>query len=142
MNLIPTETEIISDICATLEKTSICFWRSNNGATFDRKKGSYRALPKYCKPGAPDINVIINGMYIGIEVKRPTIMKKGKLKDEIVDKRGGVMSEAQEDFKKYITTSGGIYVVLDSEYKLKCWLSGMGLVPLEVQKAWKITTYG
>ena len=130
------ETEVISDICAVLEQQAICFWRSNNGATYDPKRGSYRVLPKYCKAGAPDINMVINGTYVGIEVKRPVTMREGKLKPLVVDKVGGVLSDSQKEFKQYVNNAGGIYVVIDSVQKLKTWLSAMGYVDYPVQENW------
>lgn len=45
-------------------------------------------------PGAPDIIVVINSFYIGLELKRPV---------------GGVQSQAQKDFQADIERVGGYY---------------------------------
>jgi hypothetical protein len=47
------------------------FWRNNNTPVYDARLGTFRAMPKYTMRGLPDIIVIHEGWFIGLEVKRP-----------------------------------------------------------------------
>jgi hypothetical protein len=77
----PTEKSITKDIRGWLKLKGICHWKVMQGLG--------------CTPGVPDIICIVNGVFIGIEVKTP----KGKL------------SVHQEQFKKNIEEARGIYLV-------------------------------
>ncbi|MDE2021286.1 MAG: hypothetical protein KGJ13_13205, partial [Patescibacteria group bacterium] len=66
----PRESDIQASICAYLALKKHLFWRSNNVPVFDSTRDSFRALPKYTMRGLPDITVIKDGWYIGLEVKR------------------------------------------------------------------------
>ena len=71
-------------------------YRINNGAVYDKKRGIYRKGIQ--RKGIPDIIGIINGQFIGIEVKI------GK------DKQ----SAEQKEIQKEIIESGGIYFIAKS----------------------------
>lgn len=60
--------------------------------------GSFRAMPKYSKTGVPDIILVHNGIFIGLEVKRP----KGK------------QSDNQVEFQKGLERAGGKYYLVTS----------------------------
>lgn len=47
----------------------LMFWRNNNAPIFDPKLGFHRKLPAHTLKGSPDIIVIHNGFFIGLEVK-------------------------------------------------------------------------
>ncbi len=88
------ETQIQSAICEYLSYRPLMFWRQNTQPVF--ADGHFRAMPKYSINGVPDIIVIKNGQFIGLEVKRP----KGK------------QSKAQLDFQKWCESNGGRYHVV------------------------------
>lgn len=69
------EKDIQREICDWLFINHFFFWRSNNIPVFGRSNDGvkrFRALPKYTPKGLPDIMCIVNGKFIGIEVKRFT----------------------------------------------------------------------
>ncbi len=96
----PLERVIQIEICNWLAWNRYFFWRSNNLPALGRpdKNGQmrFRALPKYTPKGLPDIIILHNGDFLGLEVKRP----------------GGVMRVEQEEFGKNIQKSGGYYAVV------------------------------
>ena len=71
-------------------------YRINNGAVYDKKRGVYRAGVQ--KKGVPDIIGIINGRFIGIEVK---IGKDRQSAD-------------QKEIEKEINAAGGVYFIAKS----------------------------
>ncbi len=87
------ESEIQNSILDYLSKRSIFHYRQNTGA-FTRDDHFYRFGAK----GAPDIVCIIQGRYVGLEVKVP----EGKL------------SEDQLAFHKNAMAAGGIVFTVRS----------------------------
>lgn len=92
------ESQIVNSICEYLALRKVFFWRQNTAPAFDWKTNRFRAMPKYAKRGVPDIIVIKNGRFIGLEVKA----KKGRL------------SEHQADFARECVRNGGEYIVARS----------------------------
>jgi len=90
------EKEIQLAICDYLAYKHYFFWRQNVMPIYD--KDHFRAMPKYSKNGLPDIFLIKDGQFIGIEVKRP----KGK------------QSENQIIFERECKQNGGKYHVVTS----------------------------
>jgi hypothetical protein len=91
------EKEIQLAICDYLAyKRDIMFWRQNTSPI--HADGKFRSMPKYSKTGVPDIIVIKNGIFIGLEVKRP----KHK------------QSETQIEFQTELEKAGGKYYVVTS----------------------------
>ena len=92
------EGEIVKSICEYLILRKHLFYRNNNTPVFDVTQKRFRAMPKYTMRGLPDIIVIKDGRYIGIEAKTP----KGKL------------SEHQIEFGKLSMLHGADYIVARS----------------------------
>ena len=90
------ENDITRTICDYLAIKHYFFWRANTAAIYNAKAGSYRAMPKYGKNGVPDIIVIKDGFFIGLEVKMP----KNK------------QQQSQIDFQEGCEKAGGIYRVV------------------------------
>jgi hypothetical protein len=68
------ERDILNIVCEYLAKKQLFFWRSNNIPVFGKNSGghmTWRSMPRYSRKGIPDIIVIHEGMFIGIEIKRP-----------------------------------------------------------------------
>lgn len=97
------ETDIQRALCDYLARRRHFFWRNNNTPIFDPKRQTFRALPKYGLLGRPDIEVIKDGFYIGLEVKR----EKGK------------QSDSQKKFEQMVKEAGGEYHVVRSIDDLK-----------------------
>lgn len=71
-------------------------YRINNGAVYDKKRGTYRAGVQ--RKGVPDIIGIINGRFIGIEVK---IGRDRQSAD-------------QKEVEREINEAGGVYFIAKS----------------------------
>lgn len=63
-----TESDIVNSICDYLQLKRYFFWRQNNLPVF--QKDHYRAMPKYSKRGVPDIIIVKDQLFIGLEVKQ------------------------------------------------------------------------
>lgn len=92
----PKEKEIQLAICDYLSLKKHFFWRQNTMPVFDH--GKFYAMPKYSKNGVPDIILVKDGIFYGLEVKRP----KGKPSDK------------QIEFKEGLEKAGGKYFVVTS----------------------------
>jgi hypothetical protein len=96
----PLEKDIQRLICDYLaikqQKGELIFWRNNNTAIYDQKHHSFRAMPKYTPKGLPDIEVIKDGWWIGLEVKR----------------KGTYQSPGQKDFQALCESAGAEYHVV------------------------------
>lgn len=92
------ERDVQASICDYLALKGYLFWRNNNTPIFDTHRGIFRAMPKYGMKGLPDINLIKDGKFIGLEVKR----------------KGGVPSEHQMEFMRKCIAAGADYFVVHS----------------------------
>lgn len=84
-----------------LPSLPICdFLAAEYGANHFKKQGrlAFRRMPKHSRRGVPDIIVIKDGQFIGLEVKRP----------------GTYQSPEQKAFKHDVATAGGRYHVVRS----------------------------
>lgn len=92
-----SESEIQSQIIDFLSyRVDLFFQRTNNIPVYDEKQTKYRSMPKGAKSGFPDIIVIKNGVFIGLEVKTLT----------------GKQSKKQKDMEKEIIKNGGQYHIV------------------------------
>lgn len=92
------EKEIQKAICDYLSFRKVFFWRNNNTPIYDTLNKKFRAMPKYTMNGLPDIIVIRDGQFIGLEVKRYKTKQ----------------SDAQKEFEKNCNKAGGQYYVVRS----------------------------
>ncbi len=77
------------------------FHRRQNVVAMKKGKHFIRSGPK----GIPDLWCVINGVYVGLEVKRP----------------GGEQSRFQKDFEVEVTRAGGKYFIVHSlEEVIEC----------------------
>lgn len=99
------ETELLGTICEYLAYRKHFFWRSNNIPAPFSKDGEmhFRAMPKYSRKGVPDICLIKDGFFIGLELK-----PKGKYQ-----------SQDQKDFEHDLKDAGAEYYVIHSIEELK-----------------------
>lgn len=82
------------------------FQRTNNVGVWDQKRNCHRQLPPGCRKGFPDLVCIIDGKFVGFEVKNET----------------GKMSEYQIYMQERITRAGGSYHVVKSVEETKAIL--------------------
>lgn len=95
---VPKESEIQASICDYLAMKKHFFWRSNTTPIYDPTRNAFRSMPKYALQGIPDIILIKDGYFIGLEVKRPSTYQ----------------NEAQKEFEKGVKEAGGEYHVVRS----------------------------
>jgi hypothetical protein len=88
-----TEHAIQQQILDWLTLKRIFHYRQNSGGL---KKGNH--FVKFGAPGAPDIVVVIKGIYIGLEVKAYR----------------GEQSRQQKDFQTALNAAGGCYFIVRS----------------------------
>ena|SRR3990167_8183091 len=103
MRLIEKESDIQYTILEYLRMKKVFCYKSNNVGIFNKKTGSY--IPSTVK-GLPDIICVIDGKYIGIEVKS----KIGK------------QSEDQKNFQKNLIKAGGMYILAKSVEDIMTWI--------------------
>ncbi len=90
------EKDIQLAICDYLSYKHYFFWRQNTGAVWDKDR--FRSMPKYSMNGVPDIILIKDGKFIGLEVKQP----KGK------------QSDSQKIFENLCIKNGAEYHIVTS----------------------------
>lgn len=95
MRLIEKESDIQSTILSYLRMKNVFCYKSNNVGIFNKKTGSY--IPSAVK-GLPDIICVIEGKYVGIEVKS----------------KSGKQSDTQKDFQRELIKAGGMYLLAKS----------------------------
>jgi hypothetical protein len=96
-----SEATIQTSICEYLAYRKHLFWRSNNIPAFNRNTNgtvTMRRLPQYTMRGLPDIIVIREGLFIGLEVKKP----------------GTYQSKEQKAFEKLCQEHKAFYFVVRS----------------------------
>lgn len=94
----PLEKDIQFSVCDYLARKRYFFWRQNTSGIYDPVKGIHRRASKWALAGVPDIIVIKDGKFIGLEVKRPTT----------------VQNEAQKNFERETKLAGGEYHIIRS----------------------------
>jgi hypothetical protein len=90
-----SENEVVSALCEYLSLKRYFFFRVNNtGLAMKTEEGfRYRKMSKYSISGVPDIILIKDGVFWGIEAK----------------KKGGRQSENQVEFERRCKQAGGQY---------------------------------
>ena len=106
------EHEVQKAICQYLDIRKVCYWAVPNGGNRSKSEAS-RLKAEGVKAGVPDITVVHDGMYYGLEVKKPpTTTPKGYL------------SKAQKDMIKKIEDVGcGEVEVVYSVADVILWLN-------------------
>ena len=63
------ENQVLQSIGDYLTRKKHFFFRLNTTPVFDATKKLFRKMPKYSMKGVPDLIVIKDGFFIGLEVK-------------------------------------------------------------------------
>jgi len=111
IDLIDAEHKIQVAITQYLDLVGVCYWAVPNGGGRSLITGK-RLKAEGVKAGVPDLTIVHNGKYIGLEVKKPkTETPKGKL------------SPNQKAMIETISQAGGevhvVYGVADVEKIIK-----------------------
>jgi hypothetical protein len=113
-----SESDIQRQICEWLNSCTFFFWRSNNIPVFGR------ALPKYAPKGLPDICILWEGLFIGVEVKRPASEMREPNGRRV---RVGELSDFQATFGAKITMNDGEYHVVHSLEEAKAVMRSIAI---------------
>lgn len=100
------EHDVQKAICNYLDIRKVCYWAVPNGGNRNKIEAS-RLKAEGVKAGVPDLTVVYEGMYYGLEVKKPSTMTPK-----------GYLSKAQKERIKHIEEVGGgsvkvVYSVAD-----------------------------
>jgi len=106
----PKEKDIERSICDYLRIKGYFFWKQPSAGYFDPTRKTFRkhASP-YVKCGVPDIIVVKEGQFIGLEVKSAT----------------GHQSLAQSDFERELRHAKGFYFLVRSIEDVQTALEGI-----------------
>ena len=118
-----SETQVLLEICKWLHDSEFFFWRSNNVPAAGRSFGAFRSLPKYTPPGLPNIMIVHDGIFIGLEVKRPT--EDGAREKNGRKLRMGKLTPEQGEFGIKLTIAGGHYACVRSRDEAEKFLAGL-----------------
>lgn len=98
------ESQIELQICFYLRAKGYFFWKQPMAGFFDERKCAFRkhANP-FVRNGVPDVIIVRDGKFIGLEIK----------------KRTGRQTDAQKAFQKDLEKAGGKYFIIRSLDDLK-----------------------
>ena len=97
------EHEVQKAICQYLDLRGVCYWAVPNGGQRNLVVAK-KLKAEGCQPGVPDITIIHEGLYYGLEVKKPAT----------VGSRKGVLSLTQKAMIERIEEAGGEVAVVYS----------------------------
>ena len=116
------EHEVQKAICQYLDMRQVCYWAVPNGGNRSKREAS-RLKAEGVKAGVPDITIVNDGIYYGLEVKKPkTTSAKGRL------------SKVQKRFHKKIEEAGGYVEVV---YSLEDVIELINRLMISVDKEYK-----
>lgn len=93
-----SESNILRAVCDYLAFKKYFFWRNNTTGVYDVVNKHFRRTPMYHLSGVPDIIMIYEGKFVGIEVKR----------------KGTYQSPEQKEFQRLCEQNSGSYCVVRS----------------------------
>ena len=91
-------SDLVRSLCDYLALKKHFYWRSNNVGVYDVARGFHRKLPFGSMKGVPDIIVLKDGKFIGIEAKAGS----------------GRLSPDQAEFGRLCIKNGGEYILARS----------------------------
>ena len=110
------EHEIQKAICEYLDIRKICYWAVPNGGKRSKSEAG-RLKVEGVKSGVPDLCLIYDGMYYGLEVKKPaTSTPKGYL------------TKNQKIMHTKIEAAGGTVKTVYSVADVILWVNTWGLL--------------
>jgi hypothetical protein len=106
------EDVIQKAICKYLDMRNVCYWAVPNGGARSKIEGA-KLKATGTKSGVPDITVVYDGLYWGLEVKRPANAKHPK----------GYLTQTQKDMHEKIRNAGGSVTTVYSVADVILWLN-------------------
>jgi len=106
------EDVIQKAICKYLDMRNVCYWAVPNGGARSKIEGA-KLKATGTKSGVPDITVVYDGLYWGLEVKRPANAKHPK----------GYLTKSQKDMHEKIRNAGGSVTTVYSVADVILWLN-------------------
>jgi hypothetical protein len=106
------EDVIQKAICKYLDMRKVCYWAVPNGGSRSAIEGA-KLKATGTKSGVPDITVVYDGMYWGLEIKRPANDKHPK----------GYLTQSQKDMHEKIRNAGGSVKTVYSVADVILWLN-------------------
>jgi hypothetical protein len=106
------EDVIQKAICKYLDLRKVCYWAVPNGGSRSAIEGA-KLKATGTKSGVPDITVVYDGMYWGLEIKRPANDKHPK----------GYLTQSQKDMHEKIRNAGGSVKTVYSVADVILWLN-------------------
>lgn len=106
------EDVIQKAICKYLDMRNVCYWAVPNGGARSKIEGA-KLKATGTKSGVPDITVVYDGLYWGLEVKRPANAKHPK----------GYLTQSQKDMHQKIRNAGGSVTTVYSVADVILWLN-------------------
>ena len=106
------EDKIQKDICKYLDLRKVCYWAVPNGGSRSAIEGA-KLKATGTKRGVPDITMIYDGLYWGLEVKRPADSTHPK----------GYLTKTQKDMHEKIRNAGGSVKTVYSVADVILWLN-------------------
>jgi len=106
------EDVIQKAICKYLDMRNVCYWAVPNGGARSKIEGA-KLKATGTKSGVPDITVVYDGLYWGLEVKRPANAKHPK----------GYLTQTQKDMHQKIRNAGGSVTTVYSVADVILWLN-------------------
>jgi len=120
--MIYEEDVIQKAICQYLEMRKVCYWAVPNGGYRSATEGA-KLKATGTKSGVPDITVVYDGMYWGLEVKRPKNAKHPK----------GYLTQTQKDMHEKIRKAGGSVKVVYNVADVILWLNTEVMYEVEIK---------
>ena len=106
------EDVIQKAICKYLDMRNVCYWAVPNGGARSKIEGA-KLKATGTKSGVPDLTVVYDGLYWGLEVKRPANAKHPK----------GYLTQTQKDMHQKIRNAGGSVTTVYSVADVILWLN-------------------
>tara|TARA_R110001592_G_scaffold38655_1_gene127460 strand:+ start:3423 stop:3788 length:366 start_codon:yes stop_codon:yes gene_type:complete len=106
------EHDVQKAICQYLDVRHVCYWAVPNGGNRNKREAS-RLKAEGVKAGVPDITVVYDGMYYGLEVKKPATMTP----------KGYLSKVQKEKIKEIENVGGGSVKVVYSVADVILWLN-------------------
>ena len=106
------EDDIQKAICQYLDIRKICYWAVPNGGSRSKIEGA-KLKATGTKSGVPDITIVHEGLYYGLEVKKPSTSTPK-----------GYLSKNQKEMISKIEKAGGeVKVVYSLSYVVECTMT-------------------
>jgi len=106
------EDAIQKAICKYLDLRKVCYWAVPNGGARSKSEGA-KLKSTGTKSGVPDITIVYDGLYYGLEVKRGATASHPK----------GYLTKVQKDMHERIDKAGGTVKTVYNVADVILWLN-------------------